>query len=1185
MSGIRLISRPVLALLLFTLFIALLTPFATRPAAAAYTVPVPASLNLTVRETTGVARNAEVVRSGVPLPRSLGVLDPGRLAVVDAAGRAVPTDFQVSARWNAGLANTAAPIQWLLVSFPATVPARGSATYRLVTDGSVANPAPARPLLLVQNGDQITVDTGAAVFTFGADPGALFDAVTLANGTRLIQGGRLSLQSGGVQSAHPARRKMWIEHAGPLFAAVVVTGAYDLPAIGGGGMGSLRRYTFTAGSPTAIVRHAVSWEGNLGCNGCLKTSSGAPNGVRLDQVRDGLAVQLGGTPTVTAVGAFAAPAVTGAVASGRTAAVRQLLRASRTAPLQLTVDVAGAAASGAKADGGVLAASGPAGAVAIALDRMDRYEPQALRVLADGSLAVDLADDKTWLGNHSGLFATFAVAALPANPARGDLDGRVWAPLNHPLRAWPDAAWFAASDAVEEFPVGPLPTSLAGYDTAVAAVLNRTVQQIDALGLAGLTTFGVFPRYWGQAGSPGEIDCSSANDPTPGETWDDKFWCGTWTDYHNTAATVPVWAMRTGQVEWLDEIAVPAALRVLHTQMMQCSPTERWFYCGQAPAGYGAYRADFNSSHAYFDNLYLYYWLTGDSTVTEILRRGGESMRRLACATRGPQPVTEATGPGGPSCAADVTTTGSSFTGRVGTQWLNAFRFLGLASPDGSFLEDFRDGSARALTQHYAEAHRAGETTLYGFFGDSSFVLPGTYVAGPMWMYGFYDANTLYRLERDTGDAPLGIPALPPSHYIAAIARTLKDIEPTIQGDGTATGEWPKSLQYAYTGSRIGGTLASVAPYDRTIFTPEKCSVTALFLRAGEQSNDATMLAKGAEMVQFAIGAAIGDAAPLGKLEGQYLSRLHAAVAHLVNTGGTPPPPPPPSPTAPAAPGNLTAQAVSSTDVQLTWQDNASDEQSFRVERATPGIAGGAFQEVLATAANATGARLSGLTAGTAYTFRVRAANAAGFSAYSNTANATPPVPPPPPSGGLAAPSNLSFQGVSSTDVQLSWQDNSSTEQGFHVERSTAGGTFQEVVLAGANATGARITGLTPGVAYAFRVRAADASGFSAYSNTLALTLTASAPAAPSNLAARATSATSILLAWTDNANNEDQFLLEKAVGSGTLTQFKTMAPNNTGLLVTGLAPGTAYSFRVRAKNASGTSAYTNTATAATPTQ
>ena len=41
-------------------------------------------------------------------------------------------------------------------------------------------------------------------------------------------------------------------------------------------------------------------------------------------------------------------------------------------------------------------------------------------------------------------------------------------------------------------------------------------------------------------------------------------------------------------------------------------PDDKWFYCGQAPTGYNAYRADFNSSHAYFENLFLYYWLTGD---------------------------------------------------------------------------------------------------------------------------------------------------------------------------------------------------------------------------------------------------------------------------------------------------------------------------------------------------------------------------------------------------------------------------------------------------------------------------------------------------------------------------------------------------------------------------------------------
>ena len=57
-----------------------------------------------------------------------------------------------------------------------------------------------------------------------------------------------------------------------------------------------------------------------------------------------------------------------------------------------------------------------------------------------------------------------ALPALPPGPARADLDRLVWAPLNRPLRAWPDAAWFARSDAVGEIPAGPLPKRLAAYD-------------------------------------------------------------------------------------------------------------------------------------------------------------------------------------------------------------------------------------------------------------------------------------------------------------------------------------------------------------------------------------------------------------------------------------------------------------------------------------------------------------------------------------------------------------------------------------------------------------------------------------------------------------------------------------------------------------------------------------------------
>ena len=128
---------------------------------------------------------------------------------------------------------------------------------------------------------------------------------------------------------------------------------------------------------------------------------------------------------------------------------------------------------GARADAGMLAASGPAGTVAVALDHMHRYEPQALRLLPDGRLAVDLVDGPAWLAHHQGLFATMGIAAFAAAPARADLDRQLWAPLNHPLRAWPDAAWFTASQAVDEVPAGPLPKRYAAYDAMVPAALEE----------------------------------------------------------------------------------------------------------------------------------------------------------------------------------------------------------------------------------------------------------------------------------------------------------------------------------------------------------------------------------------------------------------------------------------------------------------------------------------------------------------------------------------------------------------------------------------------------------------------------------------------------------------------------------------------------------------------------------------
>nr|WP_294934671.1 fibronectin type III domain-containing protein [uncultured Flavobacterium sp.] len=270
--------------------------------------------------------------------------------------------------------------------------------------------------------------------------------------------------------------------------------------------------------------------------------------------------------------------------------------------------------------------------------------------------------------------------------------------------------------------------------------------------------------------------------------------------------------------------------------------------------------------------------------------------------------------------------------------------------------------------------------------------------------------------------------------------------------------------------------------------------------------------------------------------------------------------------TAPSAPTNLAASGTTQTSTNLSWTASTDNVgvTGYDVYRGT----------TLVTTVTGTTYTATGLTASTAYTFSVKAKDAAGnVSASSNTVNVTT-LAPAGDTIAPSAPTNLAASGTTSTSTNLSWT--ASTDNvgvtGYDVYR----GTTLVTTVTGTTYTA---TGLTASTAYTFSVKAKDAAGnVSASSNTVNVTTLAPAgdtiaPSAPTNLAASGTTSTSTNLSWTASTDNVGVTGYDVYRGTTLLTTV-----TGTTYTATGLTASTAYTFSVKAKDAAGNiSASSNT--------
>lgn len=275
-------------------------------------------------------------------------------------------------------------------------------------------------------------------------------------------------------------------------------------------------------------------------------------------------------------------------------------------------------------------------------------------------------------------------------------------------------------------------------------------------------------------------------------------------------------------------------------------------------------------------------------------------------------------------------------------------------------------------------------------------------------------------------------------------------------------------------------------------------------------------------------------------------------------------------PATPLSPLNLSATPVSQSGIDLAWTDRSGNETGFEITRTS---AGGV--RTLFAGPDATSFSDTGLAANTQYRYVVRAVNGAGRSTGTNEAAATTLDTPP------ATPTNLvAVGGAWSNRIELTW-DASARATGYEIHQSTAGGPFVHVQNSSTNA--ATIYFLEPGIVYSFKVRAFNSGGFSDFSNIATSTTELRPPAAATDLTAVAVASYRIDLAWTDRSPVEDRFDIAESRNGKSFRVVATVHPNATSFSRYGLRASTTYRYQVRACNAAGCSAWSNTATATTP--
>jgi hypothetical protein len=230
--------------------------------------------------------------------------------------------------------------------------------------------------------------------------------------------------------------------------------------------------------------------------------------------------------------------------------------------------------------------------------------------------------------------------------------------------------------------------------------------------------------------------------------------------------------------------------------------------------------------------------------------------------------------------------------------------------------------------------------------------------------------------------------------------------------------------------------------------------------------------------------------------------------------------------------------------VTITWNTSSFTTEGFRLERA----AGDAGPWVLAAAISVGYVRYhedSGRQIEQHVCYRLIALNSFGESAPSNTDCTAPP----------AAPAKLAAASTAPQTIELVWEDKSSVEDGYEVQRADDGAVLVWSAIASlpANTAEYRDDALPLDKRFWYRVRATKDGGYSEFTPAVAAVTANAPPAAPTGTETHPSSSRGVAVYWWPAAASlADSFRVERSTNGGTtwITAGTVNAAVNAPVLV-----------------------------------